>query len=67
MGLQPALFANPVYKKMNNIRVVVANSPTKIATMKNALYGGMAPPKKGRTQRKPFSLDPWQATTSTTT
>ena len=33
---------------MNNIRVVVSNSPTKIPTMKNALYGGMAPPKKGK-------------------
>ena len=48
MGLKPALFSNPVYQKMNLIRVTVSNSPTKIPTMKQALYGGMAPAKKGK-------------------
>ena len=32
---------------MNAIRVVVSNSPTKVPAMSIALFGGMAPPKKG--------------------
>ena len=48
MGLQPTIFSNKVYKKMNDLKVVVSNTPTKDPIMENALFGGMAPPKNGK-------------------
>ena len=48
MGLKPALFSNPVYAKMNTIRTIVSNSPTKVPTMKHVIFGGTTPPKNGR-------------------